>query len=489
MADEPTSPAGTRFSEDLQRIREDRGISIQDIQQDTQIAETLIESFEEARLYDHPTYNRVYLRSFVRAYASAIDIPQEQALESLDAALEGSYDHALADAHLTDSAVAPPSGEASADPSGDADPATVPDDVTDAPTAGGPEGRGGIVGPPRAIGDESEEDPATEAPSSAVPTDPSSPSMSSATDGDADEGGEPPDDEAVQRPATEEGEPDSTDTDGEEVSDSSASKGASPPDRPAFKEQDAAPEPEPSAAAAGGEAEAESVPSREETGIVGEPTALGSDQPVSSPAPPASEDSSPEAGAVPSTPAPSGSSFSKVNTRIYAIGVGIAVVVLMLIGVGVAYFSADSSSEQSTQEAAMLPASDTSAASAPVDTVDNRPPPADVQLGRSIHLTLQARTNVSGIRIQRDEDLRRPYWIQEGDADVFPFQDQVTIDSGLSDVRVLIEGYPYPVQDRDTTEGLEITRSDVEAFVDTLRGSPAALSGSPDTIAVGQPNQ
>jgi hypothetical protein len=154
----------------------------------------------------------------------------------------------------------------------------------------------------------------------------------------------------------------------------------------------------------------------------------------------------------------------------------------------VAYFSTRPADDQTTREAGLASSPDTTVAAAPADTTQNRPPPAEVELGASIDLALWARSTVSGIRIQRDDDLRRPYWIQEGDADVFPFQERATIQGGLANVQVLIEGYPYPVQSQDTTEGLEITRSDVEAFVDTLRGNPVSLPASADTIAIGEPN-
>jgi hypothetical protein len=112
-----------------------------------------------------------------------------------------------------------------------------------------------------------------------------------------------------------------------------------------------------------------------------------------------------------------------------------------------------------------------------------------VSVGSAVDLMILADTNVGGLRVQRDDDLRRPYWIEEGEADLFPFQETVTIENGLSDVRLFIEGYPYPADPSDTTDVLQITRAQAEAFVDTLRGAPPNLSVSPDTIPVGTSNQ
>jgi hypothetical protein len=100
-----------------------------------------------------------------------------------------------------------------------------------------------------------------------------------------------------------------------------------------------------------------------------------------------------------------------------------------------------------------------------------------------------ATDNVSGIRIRRDDDLRRPYWIGEGTAQVFPFQQEVTVEDELDDVDLFLAGFPYPVPPQDTADGLTITRAQARAFVDTLRGAPATLSVPVDTIPVGAPEQ
>jgi len=484
MADESASTAGMRFSEDLRRIREEREISIQDVHQDTQIAETLIESFEEGRLYDHPTYNRVYLRSFIRAYADAVDISRDQALDGLDAALNGSYEHALADQYLSDSPGPTPSDERTSPPSSESEGAPPSADMTDAPTAGGPEGRGGIVGPPRAVGEEPADEPSTSAGSRA----PSSPETDSQSSSPASAQNDEPDPDAPKKSSDRE--PNAGDSDDEEVPQAPPASGDESEDGSSRKKEDevVSGSDRPDAPPVAGDTEREPASTGGEMGIVGEPTALG-DEPSPSPSedPVTGGESDGFGDALPSSPA--GMSLTNGRSRVYAIGFGIAVVVLVLVGLGVAYFSTESSSQPSSQQASLAPSADTASASAPTGPTENRPPPADVQLGAAIHLTLLAQTNVSGIRIQRDDDLRRPYWIPEGNAHVFPFQDQVTIDSGLSDVRLFIEGFPYPVQAHDTTEALEITRSDVEAFVDTLRGRPSSLSVVPDTIPVGAPTR
>jgi hypothetical protein len=59
----------------------------------------------------------------------------------------------------------------------------------------------------------------------------------------------------------------------------------------------------------------------------------------------------------------------------------------------------------------------------------------------------------------------------------------------LGHVEPFVAGYPYPESQWDTTGQIVITRTDVEAFVDTLRGAPATLTTTPDTIPKGPPDQ
>ena len=520
MADQSPPTAGKRFSEDLRRIREERDISVAEIQEETQIAETLITSFEEGRLYDHPTYNRVYLRSFIRAYADALNISRSDALEGLDAALDGTYDDALASKYLggRSSTGRTTGSDARETPDGASDdPAGASIDVQDAPTAGGPEGRGGIVGPPRAVGESPEDSPLGE---------PEPPTSGAGRDEPDEPERDPPepDESGSTPPAAEDPEPETTGgPDPSAPTDESASDPAPPADDPAPPADDPAPpadadeppgdeeqgdgaagasdtpdwmpapddeaeadvsRPEPSPASSA-EAPEDGPVGADDLGVVGDPSELGSS--------PAGEE---ELGG-PTGPSASGRSRSGSGgwgedllgegRSLYVTGFGIAVVLLVLVGLGIAYFSTGGGDP--TANAASE--ADSTMASAPADTAaqPSRPPPADVSVGSTVDLMILADTNVGGLRVQRDDDLRRPYWIEEGEADLFPFQEAVTIENGLSDVRLFIEGYPYPVDPSDTTDVLQITRAQAEAFVDTLRGAPPTLSVSPDTIPVGTSNQ
>ena len=113
MSEGPAIEMGQRFSADLRRIREARGVSVAQLHDETKIPLSLIEAFEQTGLFDHDMFNRVYLRSFVRTYADVIGIEAEQALQGLEKALNRSYDGELAAAYLEKPA--PPEQEQTAE--------------------------------------------------------------------------------------------------------------------------------------------------------------------------------------------------------------------------------------------------------------------------------------------------------------------------------------------------------------------------------------
>lgn len=494
MPDEMSSTAGKRFSADLRQIREERGISIDEIHDDTRIARTLIKSFEEGRLYDHPTYNRVYLRSFVQAYAEAVDISPAAALAGLDAALDGSYEHDLAGKYVESSEqeevelATEHVSDDSSDPSESVSPSSG-----GAPTAGGPEGRGGIVGPPRAVGEEAPEMgkeklvAAAHEDSGEASTEPSEEETAGEENGEEDDSTSPPTESDPVPTEVHDPEPEPS------VEKDERAEGAAE-DLPAWATEESQEDDDETRT----ESQSEGIPSAEPTpslegasgtGIVGEPTKLGEGEKEEEPV-----EASSRAGTRPETSESSSTSastrfFDSQSRQVYVTGLGIILLVAVLLGLGVAYLSAEETGEEPSSAAP-----DTTVSAAQSDTTDaeassegSGPPPANLTLGETLHVTVVATSNVSDIRIRRDSDLRRPYWIQEGEAAVFPFRRRITLENELSDVRLFLEGYPFPLSPQDTAGSVEITRSEAEAFADTLRGEPTTLTVPQDTIPAGGP--
>lgn len=108
MPDETVAASGAQFARDLRQIRVQKDLTIQDIHNETRISVDLIASFEEHGLFEHPSFNQVYLRSFVRSYASTLGIAPDVAQKGLEAALQGRYGNQLAVKYLDAEPATPP---------------------------------------------------------------------------------------------------------------------------------------------------------------------------------------------------------------------------------------------------------------------------------------------------------------------------------------------------------------------------------------------
>ncbi len=122
---------------------------------------------------------------------------------------------------------------------------------------------------------------------------------------------------------------------------------------------------------------------------------------------------------------------------------------------------------------------------APVDTatvVAVEPSPPPITIGDTLDFVVVAAQKVERIHITRDEDARRPYWIEQGRANAYPALERIILEDRLDRIGLLVEGYPYPIDQLDERGRLVITRAAVEAFVDTITTVPVPLPVAPDTI-------
>lgn len=169
-----------------------------------------------------------------------------------------------------------------------------------------------------------------------------------------------------------------------------------------------------------------------------------------------------------------------------------ALFVLVLLGGGLfLYFGTSSSSSDPASRAGLAAAEQPSDTSVTSDTSQSSPsrtqPSANLTLQDTLHVTVFATSAIQGIRIQQDDDLRRPYWIEEGDARVFPFTRRITIENGLDSLRFFLERHPYPTSRTDDEGRIVIHRDTAQQFADTLRGAPVSLSAPPDTVPIDGP--
>ena len=118
----PSIPDPLReFLKDLSAIREQRMVSLEEIRAATKVHLHIISQFEQDGLVDHPLFNELYLRAFVRGYAKTIGISQDQVAGCYEQAVSGLYRRELAVSHLG----LPPQQESEPEP----EPASVEEPV------------------------------------------------------------------------------------------------------------------------------------------------------------------------------------------------------------------------------------------------------------------------------------------------------------------------------------------------------------------------
>ena len=421
MPDDPDTDALERFARDLRRIRENREVALATIEEATQIRESHLQSFEDGTLHEKSKMNPVYLRAFVRAYAEALDLPPDPVVDHLEASLSGDYQNELAVQYLN----VPPSKAGEGPASGR--------QGTSSPE------KGGTSSPP----DEASPQGAAQSTASDQPPD-------AAETGDAAEDFSPQ---------------------------GSHEEGRTSPDVDGAKDL------------------SEETPTDKE----GPPTTSSSAGFPESP-----QDAGPPVSATPSDASgPESRERSSATTSSFAehwselwpprrgvlivAAIGLVLVVLLLGG-GLGLFWGDSepTAAPTPQSEASAPAQ-SSAPDLPADTVGHdttseQRPLADMTLGDTLYVTVLATSDVRGIRVQQDDSLRRPYWIREGEAMVFPFARRITLQNQLDSLRLLLDQYPYPSSRTDEEGRIVITRDTAEQYADTLRGSPVPVPGSPDTV-------
>lgn len=128
-------PSGP-FESDLRAVREAKGLSLGDIQQQTRIPVDVLRRFETGDLVGDPTYNEVYLHAFLKSYAKAVGVSPSAVTAAYGAVKAGTYRGEL---HPDGVSEAPPSQAPPAEPpaEGASAPSTSP--ASPAPKASAPE--------------------------------------------------------------------------------------------------------------------------------------------------------------------------------------------------------------------------------------------------------------------------------------------------------------------------------------------------------------
>lgn len=78
------SRAGGSIEARLRAAREARGLSLTDVQQETRIPADVLQRLEDGRLLGDASFNPVYLKALLKAYAGAVGLPAAEVLEGFD---------------------------------------------------------------------------------------------------------------------------------------------------------------------------------------------------------------------------------------------------------------------------------------------------------------------------------------------------------------------------------------------------------------------
>ena len=370
--------SGKQFARDMRRIREAHHLTVGDLHDETKIPQTLIQAFEETGLFDHPQFNRVYLRSFVRTYANVVGVDAEEALDALEDALAGSYAGSLAASYLED------------------EPEEVPAEETEP----------------------SEEETAAEAQ-------------------DTDE----------------------------------------PPRKPAEQETE---EREPPIVSTTSEAAA----SYEETGPEEEEEDEDVDEDWAAQSPPSAKPTGAGAAAT-SAAAGSAAAGSRAESkgtgtsrrredrdaggmdRRWILAGGMIIIVAVVVWILISVLG--DSQPQANEPVA---AADTAQARDTTQVQESAAQPVNIPaVGDTMDVRIiAAQGKVDPIRVTVDGDLRRPYWIEQGDSMAFDPTNRIVIEELLDNINLKIEGIEYPTSRRDPQGRIVITRDTLQSFFASLQG-------------------
>lgn len=397
---------GTRFARDLRRIRRDRGVSLSDIHDATKMAYDMIKRFEHDALINHPQFNKVYLRLFVRGYAEHLNMDVEMTLQALELAIKGRYAGSLAKEYLGESEEnakeEPPKQEKKtrrakpASPESDQVKGEVPSGQTEPESAETPSEK-----PAASDGKDASETPAPETPASEKPASKTPASKTPA-----------PETSSAEQPAVREASAAKTSAAREDIS-----SGATPDRSPSA-----------------------SVSTFSFSGVT---TAR------------------PSKGASAQGPASGvGSAPRWIFIGVCVVVVGLGVWSLTRMGTGQDELAQESSLSAELAE----PGNGMTDATSPANDIP-------IQFfSDTLNITVVAdKGSVAPIRVTVDNDLRRPYWIDQGGSMTFRMADRIILEQQLDSVTVQVEGMSYPVSRAPGEDRATLTRDEIRSWFSSIQ--------------------
>ena len=144
--------------------------------------------------------------------------------------------------------------------------------------------------------------------------------------------------------------------------------------------------------------------------------------------------------------------------------VGIVVIAAIAVIAWLVVGSSDDDGERASVEDQSVELTD-EVAEEPVAV--SRPIPT---LGDSLIFFIVAESgSVAPIRVTVDDDLRRPYWIDQGDSLRFAAANRIIFEERLDVIRLNFLGETYPTDQRDDRGRIVVTRDAAESFLQNLQ--------------------
>ena len=150
----------------------------------------------------------------------------------------------------------------------------------------------------------------------------------------------------------------------------------------------------------------------------------------------------------------------------FALGGIAAVLVAALIFFAIQNDWASAPETEVTEQVEDQAPMDTVTEPVPDDPPEPEPAPSSATLGDTMRVEVIATFDrVDPIRIRVDDDLRRPYWIEEGESRTFSATQQFILENQLDNIELRLEGYEFPTDQRDEQGRIVITRELAQQFI------------------------
>ncbi len=375
MSEKPTSGQLGQFLGDLSAIREKRNVSLDALRDATKVYPNIITQFEKDGLVDHPLFNALYVRAFIRSYATALGIPVDDVLKAYDQAQRGGYDRRLAIEYLD-----------------------LPEDEVEALRA-------------------------------SLVADPKEDAVFTADKFEFEKS-------AGEKPVT-----------------SGGAKSKSSPRRATSKKASSKPD-----------LQSQKLEEAAASGAAITFIPKSDDRQTSS-----LENLSSGITARLQSLFEKGKQSPIFQWGLLAGGIMLGLFVILQL------LSFQSDSDEDEIPAGTNPVIEDSAPAAtqpdsipamPAESIVVPQPAVPIVLGDSIPFYIIAdKGKLDPFRVKRDQDLRRPYWLDEGDSMLFYFDASAVIEDNLQFMKILIEGYTYPIYETDSLAKVIIDRDSIQAFL------------------------